>query len=82
MITDEKDTLKHFVEIRQFLYEDSELLQELKDKKVDVYFDIGFTIDPPDYVARFLNIDKDLLNQMAEAEVGLVISSYLLSDDE
>ena len=68
--------------MKQFLNEDSELIQELKEKKIEACFDIGFTIDVPDYMSKSLHIDKNLLKQMAEAEIELYISSYLASEDD
>ena len=82
LVTDEEDANKHFEEIKLFLLEDNELIQELKNNKMDMFFDIGFTINTPEYISRFLNIDKDILKLMADAEVGLSISSYLASEDD
>ncbi len=81
LITDEEDTIKHFAEIRQFLYEDSELLQELKEKKIEASFDMGFTINAPEYIARFVDLDKELIKQMADMDMGLSISAYLAVED-
>lgn len=82
MISDEEDMQKHFEEIKQFLAQDAELLRELKEKNIDAACDIGFTIDAPSNVARFLDIDKEIIRQMADAGIGLSISSYLADEDE
>ena len=68
--------------MKYFLDKYKELIEDLKEKDIDACFDIGFTIEAPEYVARFLDLDKNLLQKIAEAGIGLSISAYLASEDD
>ena len=80
-ITENENVVQHFDDLKYFLKKCKELLFELRENNINMYFDIGMTIETSKYMARYFRLDNDILTEITNAGLGIEMSTYIASEE-
>ncbi len=82
LISDNEDVLEHFSDLKTFLISDKELITELKEKNMNMCFNVGMTFNVSKYYSKNFTFTNDILKVIADAGIDIEISTYVETEEE
>ena len=82
LISENEDVLEHFNELKTFLISDKELISELKERNINMCFNMGMTFNVSKYYSKNFTFTNDILKVIADAGIDLEISTYVEREEE
>jgi len=82
LISDNEEVSEHFNDLKEFLIVAKKLTTELKEKNINMCFNIGMTFNVSKFYSKNFTFDNDVLKAIANSGIELAISTYIETDEE